>query len=207
MSAKETMKFKDMPTVVKISEVPTGVHVLRINLPFTVRHLADKGVQKAMIISNTTKSIATFLKEDLLEINEFREKMKQRLEDLHPSLRKRISVAVATRLNFGGPNEMAFVTDIPRLQEDLSELGVSDLPLTAFAIPLQKPKPEWVTFIKRRGAFICIQIGSKMFYDMTEQELQNLIIENQILRDLNCFVCETVEKIGKWLSCKVPTTE
>jgi len=90
MSAKETMKFKDMP----------------------------------MIISNTTKSIATFLKEDLLEINEFREKMKQRLEDLHPSLRKRISVAVATRLNFG-----------------------------------------------------------------------------------DCFVCETVEKIGKWLSCKVPTTE
>jgi len=204
---EEKVKFKDMPTVTTVSELPTGIWVLRINLPFTLRHLAQREVPSAFIRATTGKSVNTFLKEEKLTIQEIRDKLKEKIEDTHPSLRKRVGIAISARLNFGAKEQMTFVKDIPRLHDDMAKLGISELPLRMFAIPLENPSPMWATFIKRKEAFICIQIGSQSFADFDAEELQLLRDTNKILQDLNAYVCETIEKTGTWLSCKIPSKE
>jgi len=203
MTKTEVEHFRDMPTVTKIGEIPTGIYVLRINLPFNLRHLAQRGIQSAFIRSTTSKSVATFLEEELLQLKTIRETLKQKIENAHPSLRKRIGISITTRLNFGFKDNLAFVKDIPKLYEDMAKLGISDLPLIAFSIPLENPKPMWALFIKKKEAFICVQIGSQKYVDFNFDDLQALRATNEILQSLNAFICETVEKQGSWLSCKV----
>jgi len=201
------VKFRDMPTVTEIGEMPTGIYVLRINTPFNLRHLAQKNVQSAFITATTGKSVATFLKEELLEIKHIKDTLKTKIENAHPSLRKRISISMAARIFFGHKTTLSFVKDIPQLYSDMANLGISDLPLRRFAIPLENPRPTWATFIKRRDAFVCIQIGAQMYTDFNFDELETLRKTNKILQDLNAYVCETVEKQGSWLSCKVAKKE
>jgi len=205
---KEVYHFRDMPTVTKVGEIPTGIYILRINLPLNLRHLAQKGVGKAFLRASTSKSVRTLLKEEILAIDTFREKIKQKVENTHPSLKKRVRIDINTRIMFGThgthSSSLTFVTNIPKLYKDMNELGLSDLPLRSFAIPLDQPQKLWATFEKKREAFICTQIGTQMYSDLSYEDLEALLATNKILRDLNAFVCETVEKEGRWLSCKVP---
>jgi len=204
----ELVQLPAMPTVLKISEIPTGVYVMRINLPFTLTPFANAGVQKAFIVARTSKSAKTILGQETIEIHNLKNEVLRAIREKYPFLGKSISLTVSAALHFGDMGygrrtpSYHYESNIPRLVNTLKACGFSAIPLMAFMIPIKRPL-MWINFVKKREAFIASQFGQKMYDELSLQELNNLINDNPVLQNLKAYVCETCYATGKWVTCKV----
>lgn len=213
----ELVELPEVPTVLKISEMPTGVYILRINLPFTLTHLARVGVKKCFIVSRSRKSIGAMLGEDFAEIEDLQRIIKKKVKEKYPLLQKHVYVTVGATIGFGygqtrgtrggkpAASTYHYVGDVQKLVGNLEECGFSAMPLQAFMMPIGMPR-TWVNFVKKvnLGGFIASQFGRRLYDELSISELNELIRNNDILQKMNAFVCQTQVATGKWMTCPVP---
>lgn len=212
----ELVTLPSVPKILKISEIPTGVWVMRINMPFTFTHLAQKGVKQAFVYINTGKTMMTFLAEHTARIAQMKRELKELFNQKFPLIGKHMHVNITAQLVFGnkrGRTRAAeqsmfspyYVADVPKLMQELDECGFSKLPIQMFQIPIENPR-VWVTFTRRAHyqGFVLTQIGSKLCTgNEGEEYLTKLIRDNEILEKLGCHLCQTSEVTGKFQTCKV----
>jgi len=204
----ELVDLPKVPRILKISEIPSGVWVMKRNLPFNLNHLAKVGIKKAFIMSRTTKSLMTMLGEESDRYIEMKSELVKTLRSRYPVLARHLGIRMQTSLKFGSRRGSdyypQYVADIPRLVETLDECGFSALPLGFFQFQLEQPL-EWISFFRRgKLGFAASQIGRKIATDFTREQLEFLINFNPMLQRMKVFLCETRVATGKWLTCAVP---
>ena len=132
----ELVQLPSVPTILKISEVPSGFSVIRINLPFTLTHLAHAGVKKAFIFAETGKSPMTILGEQNAILNQMKKEVINKIIDRYPKLYKHVTLAIIAHIRYGSrsghgqPFSPSYISDIPKLVETLEECGFSKVHLT-----------------------------------------------------------------------------
>ena len=206
----ELVTLPEVPMILKISEIPTGVWVMRINIPFTLTHLAQKGVQQAYVCINTGKSIMTFLGEETARITQIKAELKSLFGAKYPLLQKHVNITINSQITFGsrGPDFSPFyMANVPKLVEQLDACGFSKLPMTMFSIPIKHPE-TWVTFIRRAAydGFILTQVGDHQTSG-EEKDIGQLQVNNEILQKLGCYICQTSEITGKYQTCLVKSKQ
>lgn len=212
MSARtrpELVKLPQAPTVLKISELSSGIYIIKRNLPFGLSHMAKIGIKSAFICAGTGKSIMTIMGKESAEVREMIKRFELLVIQKFPQLSKHVSINVQATLHWGysGPEpSLTYVADIPRLVETLDSCGFSDVPIRTFQIMLDYPSNTIITFIRKEDmGFIASQIGTKPYTVFSEQQLAELIQKNPVLQRMKCFICQTAVATGKWMTCRLPS--
>jgi len=211
----EIVRLPAVPTIIKVSEIPSGIYVMRINLPFTLTHLAKAGVKKCFFISNTQKSARTLLGEETQKLLNVKHAFLEEVRRRYPLLARHLNISVQVSISFGYGSftktprhsiSYYYCAGVPKLIKTLDEAGFSALPLKCFMIPIEKPR-IWINFIRTREAFVASQFGRKMYDEMKFEDLKKILMENPVLQRMKAYICETVVATGKWITCRVPSSE
>jgi len=208
----ELIELPAVPTVLKVSEIPTGIFVLRINQPFNLTHLVKRGVKKAFIVSRTGKSARTLLGEEIVELETLKANVLSKIKAEYPVIAKNVSLSIMARISLGyitGPKgggiSPKYVADTRKLMETLDQCGFSDMPLQWFRIPVTfKGRQTWITFQRQKGAFIMSQLGNSPYSEFDLDDVKQMRRENKVLQDLKSYICETAEATGKFTTCLIP---
>jgi hypothetical protein len=203
----ELVSLPETPTILKVSEIPSGTYVMKRNIPFTITHLAKSGVEKAFILARTGKSVATILGKESYKLKEEKKELEMEIIKKYPDLAKHIVISLTAKVHFGygrkGREVYYFCKNIPNLVETFNKCGFSDIPLRAFMIHIDNPS-MWLHFVRRKDiGFIVSQFGNRLYSDMKLNQLEELISKNKILQDLQVYICETATATGKWTTCRV----
>jgi len=204
-SGPPVVEIDDSPRIIKIEKMPMGVSVIKINFPFTLRHLAQHDITRAWILAQTEKSIMTVVGKKTTQIKKIKEECLEILYKDHPSLPKKgLNVKIAYALSFGQNPRGKFlgsfkwIGNLPALVRDLDDCGFSDIPLLAFVIPLDEHSPitEWVQFTRKTEGFVAIAIGNKLYNRYKLSDLKKILQESQTLQKLRAYICQ-IHKLTK----------
>lgn len=203
----ELVQLPSVPTILKISEIPSNTYVMKVNLPFNLTHLAKRGIEKAFIIAQTSKSPKGVMGKEIEIIRESNRKVLEIIRNNYPLLGKHVYISFGVKLNYGKwkDRDYYYCANVSKLMEQLDACGFSALPLKAFMIPIQNP-PVWVNFVHVKGidGFTASQFGSTLYSDVKLDDLKTILKNNQILQDIKTFICQTAVATGKWMTCVVP---
>jgi len=214
----ELVELPEKPTVLKISEVPSGVCLMKLNPPYTLDRFARAGVKKCWVFASTNKSVNQLLGKEVAELKELKNKVTQMVRDKYPYIAKRIWVGVSAHVSFGHRSAYKkgkggttsevyhYVSDLPRMVQELNEIGLGKIPIKHIMFPMDYPPFSLVTFTKVKDitGLVASQIGKKMYDELSKEQIIKLIQDNPILQKLKTYVCETKLNTGTWLSCEVP---
>lgn len=214
----EFVTLPEVPTILKLSEVPTGTYLLRINLPFTMTHLAKAGVKRTWIMARTGKSVMTLLGEDTAKLDQLRKAVQEVIYFKYPTLRRHFRISVVGHLQYGANYTqnpegqqshmpwLHYIPDVPAFMQIMDECGFSDIPIMMFSVILDHPTMV-ITF--RRHAhykgFIATQFDRSPYNFFNVSQLSQLIQNNPILQNMKCHICQTNRAEGVFETCVVPS--
>jgi len=216
----ELTTLPEVPTILKLSEVETGTHLMRLNLPFTLTHLAQAGVKKAWVLIRTGKSVMTMLGSDSAYFNQFRQELQELLYKKYPSFRKHLGIATMCKISYGSHytnnpenksdvvTSLHYIADVPAFQQKFDECGFSQVPLLVFQIMIEKPTMilTFTRHIHYKG-FIVSQFDRRAYDTYSERQLLDLIRDNPVLQNMRCHTCQTSLIYGVSETCIVKPKE
>jgi len=208
----ELVQLPSVPTILKISEIPSNVYVMKVNRPFNLNHLVKRGVKTCFLVAGTSKSARTVLGKEIEILREANRKVTEIIRENYPLLGKHVHIYFGLKIVYGRKSKdgMAYhyCHDTQKLLNQLDACGFSAIPLLGFMVPIQNP-PIWINFSQIKGidGFTAAQFGRKLYSEMELEDLEELLRSNKILNDLKVFICQTAVATGKWMTCRVNPTE
>ncbi len=200
------------PRVIKISKMPLGASVIKLNPPFNLRHLAQRGISRAWVIASTQKSVGTIVGGNIKKVKEIKKLCTDLVYANHPALPKRgIRAQICISLNLGAnprgtfPGSFKWVGNVQALVNDLDDCGFSDIPLTAFVVPLNEnlPYTEWIQFTRQAQGFVAVAIGNRLYNKYRLSELKEILSESTTLQKLRAYICQIYKVTQETYTCKV----
>jgi hypothetical protein len=195
--------------VLKISDIPSNVWVLRLPQPLTLEHLREAGIVKCYIHACTEKTAKAMLPEDTEWIMDAIKQVEAKARCKYPVIAKHINVHIAVGISFGTfsrkfgnfGDKPHYVADLPRLIESLYNCGFTDIPLRSFILFINGTMP--VHFIRKFDAFVAAQFGNKQYDAYNHDQLAKMIEDNVALQKLRANICETGTATAKFSTCKI----
>jgi hypothetical protein len=200
------------PRVIKIQKMPMGISVIKVNRPFNLRHLAQRGISRAWVVATTQKSVGTVVGKKIEEIRRIKKLCTDLVYENHPALPKKgITAQISINLTLGssprGEYEGSFkwLGNIPAVVNDLDDCGFSDIPLKNFVLPLNEntPATDWIQFARKAEGFVAVEIGNKLYNKYTLSDLKEILKSSDTLQKIRAYVCQIHKVTSESYICRV----
>ena len=202
--------FKDFPTIHVKKEIPINFWILKtpkINL----RLLSQSGITDAYVMFRTTKGLRTFVSaEDWDDLKKLSASIIHKLKKKHiPPAQFSLGLITKLAITVKGISSSADgriqcaprLTNVREIEAFIDELGLSEVPLMTFGIPLSSASDGWIFFDRVKSGYYCFEVKNKSALELSKEELVALITDYPILQRLNCSVCQQALKTSEYVAC------